>query len=175
MSIPEAPAPAKLVVGIISGNKSLANKAIVELAEIYGPIDSVSPWIPFNGTEYYTSEMGDKLLRRVITFENHIEQEELSEIKNTSNRMEKKYSEVGKRLINIDPGYLLPERFVLATGKNFSHRIYIGDGIYADLTLIYQDGSFRRLPWTYPDFAEDMMLRHLETVRKKFELDIRKS
>ena len=74
--------------------------------------------------------------------------------------------------VNIDPGYLLFERFVLATGKNYSHRIYIGEGIYADLTLIYQQGAYRPLPWTYPDYSEKAMGQFLMLVRKKYRLDI---
>ena len=66
---------------------------------------------------------------------------------------------------------MLRERFVLASGKNFSHRIYIGGGIYADLTLIYQKGSFQKLPWTYPDYSDDGMLKFLEQVRNKYILD----
>jgi hypothetical protein len=66
---------------------------------------------------------------------------------------------------------MLRERFVLASGKNFSHRVYIGSGIYADLTLIYQKGSFQKLPWTYPDYGDDRMLNFLEQVRNKYILD----
>ena len=76
---------------------------------------------------------------------------------------------------NIDPGYVLHERFVLASGKNFSHRIYIGDGIYADLTLIYQNGNFQKLPWTYPDYADQAMLNFLDQVRSKYVLDVRRT
>ena len=74
--------------------------------------------------------------------------------------------------MNLDPGYLLYERFVLATGKNFSHRIYIGRGIYADLTLVYQKGAYRSLPWTYPDYAADTMRAFLTTVREHYAADL---
>jgi hypothetical protein len=67
---------------------------------------------------------------------------------------------------------MLHERFVLASGKNFSHRIYIGLGIYADLTLIYQKGSFQKLPWTYPDYADQAMLNFLDQVRLKYVLEM---
>ena len=80
----------------------------------------------------------------------------------------------GKRSVNIDPGYLLYERFVLATGKNYSHRIYVGQGIYADLTLIFQKGAYRPLPWTYPDYADAPMADFLMEVRHKYGEDIKK-
>jgi hypothetical protein len=75
--------------------------------------------------------------------------------------------------VNIDPGYLVHERFVLATGKNFTHRIHLAEGIYADLTLIYTKGAFQTLPWTYPDYADEKMLFFLEGVRKKYLVDMK--
>jgi hypothetical protein len=74
--------------------------------------------------------------------------------------------------VNIDPGYLLHERFVLASGKNFSHRIYICRGIYADMTLNYQKGNFQKLPWTYPDYADGPILSFLRQVRLKYGQDL---
>ncbi len=102
-----------------------------------------------------------------------INQDELPEIKLTTNRLEQSFSQNGRRRVNIDPGYLLYERFVLASGKNFSHRIYIGGGIYADLTLIYQRGGFEKLPWTYPDYADQPMLAFLAQVRNKYAVDLK--
>ena len=81
----------------------------------------------------------------------------------------------GCRRINIDPGYLVPERFVLASAKNFTHRISIGKGIYADLTLVYTRGGFQTLAWTYPDYAEKNMLTFLDRVRNKYLKDINQS
>ena len=98
--------------------------------------------------------MGSPLFRRLFGFKQLIQQHDLGQIKLTTNSIEHQYSSGNKRLVNIDPGYLLHERFVLATGKNYSHRIYIGKGIYADLTLIYCHGRFESLPWTYPDYAD---------------------
>jgi hypothetical protein len=83
------------------------------------------------------------------------------------------YSREEKRSVNIDPGYMLQERFVLATGKNFAHRIYIGKKIYADLTLIYKKGDFEKLPWTYPDYSDKNMLSFLRQVRKKYVADLK--
>jgi hypothetical protein len=87
--------------------------------------------------------MGGPLHRRLMVFKSLVEQTELAAIKRMTNELEQKYQRQGQRRVNIDPGYLLAERFVLATGKNFTHRIYIGQGIYADLTLIYQKGDFK--------------------------------
>ncbi len=173
MSIPRAPNPAKLVIGIITGDRALFEPISLELAADYGPVDIISDWMPFDYTDYYESEMGTALNRRMMTFKHLIHQEELKGIKLATNRIEQAYSDDGRRRVNIDPGYLLHERFVLASGKNFSHRIYIGDGIYADLTLIYQRGGFVALPWTYPDYADRPMLELLTRIRHKYSIDLK--
>ena len=143
------------------------------LSEKFGAVDIVSSWFPFNFTAYYESELGTLLFRRMLAFKTLIEQSALAKIKVTTNTLELEYSSNGRRMVNLDPGYMLHERFVLATGKNFSHRIYIGDQIYADLTLIFTKGRFQTLPWTYPDYADETMLTYLTQVRQKYVVDLR--
>jgi hypothetical protein len=174
MSTPGAPKPAKLVIGIILKQKGHIEQLADELAVRFGPVDIISQWFSFDYTDYYESEMGSPLFRRVFAFKTLIEQQDLSQIKKFTNDIELKYSENGKRAVNIDPGYMLCERFVLATGKNYTHRIYIGNNIYADLTLIYQEGGFKKLPWTYPDYADKKMLSYLKNVRDKYIADLRR-
>ena len=154
--------------------KSLFAPVAEELAEKFGPVDMISSWFPFDYTTYYKPEMGAPLFRRMLVFKRLIKQSALPEIKIITNDLEKKYLKDDKRMVNIDPGYMLQERFVLATGKNYTHRIYIGMGIYADLTLIYTKGAFQKLPWTYPDYADKKMLAYLELVRSKYVADLRK-
>ena len=175
MSVPHTPKPAKLIIGIFTQEKNIIDNLIPALAPLYGQIDLVSPWLPFNFTTYYETEMGPSLVRRVFAFKQLIEQDDLAGVKVATNRIEQSYLQREKRRVNIDPGYILPERVVLASGKNFSHRIYIGAGIYADLTLIYQKGSFQKLPWTYPDYADHTMLNFLGRVRDKYLLDVKKN
>jgi len=171
MSVPQTPKHAKLVIGIIVLELKIIDSLVTELASQFGQIDLISPWMPFNYTTYYEPEMGSPLFRRMFAFKPLISQGDLSTFKLATNQMEDHYSHQGRRRVNIDPGYVLRERFVLASGKNFSHRIYIGAGIYADLTLIYHKGSFKKLPWTYPDYSDDGMLKFLEQVRNKYILD----
>jgi hypothetical protein len=118
--------------------------------------------------------MGAPLFRRLFAFEKLIQQSTLAQIKVRTNQIEQHYGRDGKRSVNIDPGYLLQERFVLASGKNYSHRIYLSEGIYADLTLIYHQGRFQPLPWTYPDYADGPILGVLERIRHKYGLDMKK-
>ena len=138
------------------------------LAEKLGSVDMVSPWLSFDETDYYHAEMGFPLFRRLVAFDKLIEQETLPEAKIFTNDIEAHFSHKGRRTVNIDPGYLLAERLVLATGKNFTHRIYLKKGIYADLTLIYQRGRFRPLEWTYPDYAGTAIIGFLRTVRDRY-------
>ena len=172
MSLPQAPQPAKLIIGLIMKDRALFEPVSVELVNDFGSEDLVSAWMPFDYTTYYQPEMGAPLQRRLLAFKKLINQDKLPEIKLTTNRLEHSFSRNGKRKVNIDPGYLLYERFVLASGKNFSHRIYIGSGIYADLTLIYQRGKFEKLPWTYPDYADEPMMSFLRQVRQKYAVDV---
>jgi len=173
MSVPQAPKPAKLVIGFILKDRRLLEPVVVELAQKIGPVDFVSPWFPFDFTNYYEKEMGSLLARRMVAFKPLIQQPELVDIKLITNKLETKHSKTGKRKVNIDPGYLLLERFVLATGKNFTHRIFIGKGIYADLTLIYTNGTYQSLPWTYPDYAQANIQGFLKKVREKYKIDLK--
>jgi hypothetical protein len=172
MSLPQPPKPAKLVIGCFLKEKHLAADIVKAVVEKFGPVDMTSPWFPFNLTTYYNDEMGTPLFRRMLAFKRLIKQSALANIKLFTNDLEREYSIHGRRRVNIDPGYLLHERFVLATGKNYSHRIYIGREIYADLTLVYQKGRFNKMPWTYPDYASENVMTFLEWVRKKYVIDL---
>jgi hypothetical protein len=173
MSLPQTPKPAKLVIGLFMKDKKLIESMATELTDKFGLVDTVSSWLAFDFTFYYTGEMGTPLFRRMFSFKDLIRQSDLAAIKLITNDIENKYVIDNKRRVNIDPGYMLQERFVLATGKNFSHRIYIGQGIYADLTLIYQKGAFQALPWTYPDYADVTMHSYLQQVRSRYVLDLK--
>jgi hypothetical protein len=172
MSQPAAPQAAKLIIGIFTRQRSLFASVMENLVDQFGEIDLMSAWMPFDYTAYYEREMGSGLMRRMTAFKSLIAQDRLSSVKQKTNAIEEIFSEQGKRMANIDPGYLLRERFVLATGKNFAHRIYIGDHIYADLTLVFQKGAFQSLPWTYPDYKAADMQSFLYQARDKYIKDI---
>jgi hypothetical protein len=173
MSHPQPPKPAKLIIGLFTQQQERMTVVATELMESFGSIDMISPLFPFDFTTYYEKEMGCALLRRIFVFKSLIEQDDLADIKLKTNAIETKFSTDGMRQVNIDPGYLLMERLVLATGKNFAHRIYIGKCIYADLTLIYQKNGYQPLPWTYPDYAHDTIRNFLVLVRNKYMEDLK--
>jgi len=173
MSLPQDPKPAKLVIGLLMKDRRLLEPVAAELTAKFGSVDMISSWMSFNYTDYYKQELGSPLSRRLLSFETLIDQQALAGIKIATNQLEQTYARGHRRRVNIDPGYLLFERFVLASGKNFSHRIYIGRQIYADLTLVFRKGAFETLPWTYPDYADCPIRDFLERVRKKYAVDLK--
>ena len=173
MSAPQPPQPAKLVISLLMGETALADPVVEALEARFGAVDMLSPWLPFGYTRYYEKEMGTGLRRRMVVFQELVAQKALVAVKCFTNTLEDAYRLGDRRRINIDPGYLLQERFVLATGKNFSHRIYLDKGIYADLTLVHKRGGYQAQPWTYPDYASPEMLAFLTRVRDKYRMDIK--
>ena len=172
MSRPQPPADAKLVASLILRERDLLPQLAAELEGLFGPLETVSRWLAFDFTPYYEAEMGRPLVRRMLTFKIPVAQDRLADIKLATNALEARHLSDGRRRVNIDPGLLLPTRFVLASGKDFTHRIYLAKGIYADLTLIYTRGAFQRLPWTYPDYAGETLLGFLQQVRQRHQLEI---
>ena len=173
MSVPTRPKPAKLFVSVISASPGLIARVFLDLARRYGPMDFVGAILPFNYTEYYHAEMGRPLWRRFASFARLIRQEDLVRIKEETNELEGRMSERGRRSVNIDPGYLLAERLVLATGKDCAHRIYLDRGIYADLTLVFHQKEYRPLQWTYPDYGDAKLRGWLGVLRQKYLLQLR--
>jgi len=175
MSTPSEPEKVKLITSLFSPQKDLIDQVIQEMESILGPVDWKSRDLFFDRTKYYAREMGWPLYRRFISFENLIRPEDLVEVKLKTNRIEKQYIEDDKRRINIDPGYIALERLILATSKNYTHRIYLGQGIYADLTLIYQRGTFQPLEWTYRDYSDSEMIDCFNRLRESYKNQIRKT
>lgn len=172
---PAQAAPVKLVVSVFTAESALYPAVIGELARRYGQEDFISETLEFGRTDYYREEMGFPLSRKLVSFETLIRPDELSGVKLYTNGVEDGFlSPEGKRRVNIDPGVLTLERFVLASCKNFTHRIYIGSGVYADLTLIYsaKTGSFRALEWTYPDYGAPGMTGILRELRRRYALSL---
>jgi hypothetical protein len=168
------PRPAKLFMSLVASEDAFFCESLKDLQLIFGKIDFTSERFIFDFTDYYAKEMGSPLFRYFITFERLISIPLLPEIKQTTNRLEEKYSTPdGKRRVNIDPGYLCLAHAILATTKGYSHRPYLRDGIYADLTLIYRDGSFQALEWTYPDYREDQIILLFNGFRKKYVEDLK--
>ncbi len=173
MSQPEISDDVKLMMSLFSPENELVEKVMGHLSDIYGEADWISPEIFFDRTRYYEKEMGWPLYRRFLSFKNLIPPEMLVKIKLKTNEIEKTYLKGEQRRINIDPGYISLERLVLATGKNYIHRIYLQKGIYADLTLVFKRGGFEILDWTYPDYADPKMIDWFNTIRSQYLAQLR--
>ncbi len=173
MSIPERPDDVKMIVSIFSPEQELIDRALDELIPILGNADWVSPVIPFDRTRYYEREMGWPLYRRFASFENLMSPDSLVDVKLRTNQIEERYSVEGRRRVNIDPGYICLERLILATGKNYTHRVYLSKGIYADLTLVFKKGTFQPLSWTYPDYAEPEIIKYFNEIRDRYKKQLR--
>jgi hypothetical protein len=173
MSNPREPEPVKLISSLFSPIEKLVYDVIRELEGIFGPTDWISPRLLFDRTKYYAREMGWPLQRRFISFQELARPEAIVETKLTTNDVESKHLEDGKRRVNIDPGYISLERLVLATGKNYIHRIYLSKGIYADLTLIFRKGTFKPLDWTYRDYADPVIIGYFNDLREIYFRQLR--
>ncbi len=165
MSKLKHPPPVLLFIAFIFGESAGIVSCIEDLEDEFGVLSFSGKDIEFQHSEYYEAEMGKNLKRKVIGFKNLIERDKLVEIKIFTNSLEEKYSSDERRTINIDPGYIAEEHLILATGKGFYHRPYLGRGVYADLTLVYQQNSFRPLEWTYPDYASEEMISFFYELR----------
>jgi len=157
----------KLVASIIYAPEVEVGALLAELESSWGPIDYLGQELAFDHTDYYIEEMGSDLRRRIVAFRRFLDPADLAAIKLASNEMEEGRRDArGKRRVNIDPGFLAADKLVLATTKNYSHRIYLGRGIFADLTLLYRDGSYSPLEWTYPDYASEKIRGIMGAIRR---------
>jgi hypothetical protein len=173
MSVPVA----KLILGALYRERTLWERAVEKLVELYGPLDPKVIIFPFDCTDYYRAEMGSHLVRLFCSFREPVPQEELAGAKTSTNALERVLAgrdkgEV-KRGVNLDPGLLTLSNLVLATTKGYSHRIYLKDGIYAEVTLIFQDDGFRPLEWTYPDYRMEQSLSFFNSVRRDWRTHLR--
>ncbi len=174
MSKLQEPCPVKLFIGFIYSQDAAVDECIKKLEERFGEIDFTTEKLDFGFTTYYEKEMGKGLSRILITLKKLIKREGLVEIKIFTNDLEKRFSVEGKRKINIDPGYIAPEHLILATGKGYYHRPYLGRGVYADLTLIYKHNEFQTLEWTYPDYGSEYLRKLFKKLREKYNLELGK-
>jgi len=163
----------KLIVGFIYKDKLSFDKTKAVLIKKFGPIDFESNILSFCHTDYYEKEFGKNLTRSFISFKKLISPEKLPAIKILTNRIEKKSAVKGSRLINIDPGYLDLAKLVLASSKDFFHRIYLNKGILAEITLVFQGKTFRPWEWTYPDYKTPEYIEIFNHIRDIYENQIK--
>ena len=168
--------PVKLFVGMLFASQSVMEQASQILTTEFGKIDSESALCPFEFTDYYREEMGNSLWRKFIAFESLVTPEQIVRIKLFTNRLEAKFfrsDSLPSRPINLDPGYLSLSKVILATTKDYSHRIYLDNGIYAEVTLRYHQKAYRSWEWTYPDYRSQEYLSFFHRLRQIYREQLR--
>ena len=161
----KGPDKVKLIVSLISKDTAIFPQARKLLENKYGTITFESRTLDFNHTEYYEKEMGANLKRIFYAFDGLFSPKNLYEAKVVSNSLEERFSANGKRTVNIDPGYISLSKLVLFSTKDFTHRIYLGDGIYGEITLYYKNNTFNAWPWTYPDYKTPEYIEMFNKIR----------
>jgi hypothetical protein len=161
--------PLLLVVAVFSRHDPAFQWAQERLVELFGPVGLVSPPYLFNQTGYYQAEMGPDLQKRFLVFENLAPSDCLPAAKLQTNVLEAQLAAGGQypeqRPVNLDPGLLSLGKFVLATTKDQAHRIYLRDGVFAEVTLRFQAGVWEPWPWTYADYQEPFVRNFLREAR----------
>jgi hypothetical protein len=158
-----------MVIGVIHADESALDSAIEKLNPVVGPLRRAGGSFPFRWTDYYEEEMGPDLTRCFLACDRLVERQWLVELKRLTNRIETELARGdGSRRINLDPGLMTLENFVLATTKNRGHRIYLRDGIFAEVTLMYVRGKFEPLPWTFPDYRSEEVQGVLQGLRQEY-------
>jgi hypothetical protein len=170
--IKKYPSP-KLIVGFIFKQEDVFDQAKKIMQKRFGKIDFESRQLVFNHTDYYRNELGENLQRKFISFQKLILPKSLVEIKILTNKIENKLSLKGTRQINIDPGYLDLAKLVLASTKDFCHRIYLDRGIFAEITLFYKHKSFQTWEWTYPDYRSQEYITIFNRIREIYACQIK--
>jgi hypothetical protein len=163
--------PVKPVCAVTYGQTVSVSKLMTQMETILGPVEDKSEAYPFSFTSYYTDEMGKDLMKQFLSFVRTIHPEKLPGIKQRTNELEEKWSTDGKRKVNLDPGYLTGSKLVLASTKDFAHRIFLGEGIYGDLQLQFRHNKFWPEAWTFPDYQTDLALGFFTRVRARFVLE----
>jgi len=168
--------PVKLICGLIYSREKIMEEAAQKLTEMFGRVDLQSPSFTFNFTDYYESQMGKDLKKRFLSFQQLITPENLPKIKIETNRLEDElrsaFPDVN-RPVNLDPGYLTTSALIMATTKDFAHRIPLNAGIYAHLELLFTKKGIKLLDWTYPDFHQSGYQEFLLRVRQVYLLQLK--
>ena len=173
MGTAREPQPVKFIVGLLTAERPLFDLARDALVAAYGPADYESTSLPFDQTAYYDAELGTPIWRRFLAFQRLIAPDELPAVKRHTNELEQTWACEGRRRINLDPGYIALGKLVLATTKDYGHRLYLGRGIYGEVTLIYRDGAWQLLPWTYPDYRTLVYHVILDEIRTIYNQQLR--
>jgi len=167
---PKEAASVKLVAAVLAGRDfDLERLLFPMLEERFGRMDHRGSIHPFDGTDYYEDEMGPSLGRLIVSFEPLCEATDIVQVKLDTAAMEEDLAGDGGRRVNIDPGYMDYYKIILASFKEGPQKIYLGRGVYADPVLMFFDGEFGPLPWTFPDFKSGLYREDFRAIRALYK------
>lgn len=169
MGTPHPPEKALLFLALLFAAQKVFDSSLPIFRERFGDILFESPESAWSHSHYYDRELGTPVFRRFIFFDTLFDASTLPEIKLETNDLENAFSREGKRKINIDPGYVTSSKVVLASAKDYSHRLYLGRGIYGEVALYFQKNRFHPMPYTYQDYREPQGLDIFERARKELK------
>lgn len=173
MGSPHPAAPVKPICGILTAEVALLAEAEAALTELLGTVDARAEVLPWQESPYYAAEMGNPLWRTWWSFASLAPADALADWKLTTNAIEANLAVAGRRRVNLDPGYVSLLKLVLASTKDAGHRVYLGKGIYAEVTLSYERGQFVPLPYTYRDYAAAAAREFFGRVRQGYLTQLR--
>lgn len=162
--------PARLFVAVMHRPEFAPEPVLAQLAGRYGEIDLRSAPYPF-GSSYYAAEMGPGLVKLFVSFGPLLAQEKLAGVKRETNRLEEGWADPSGRSCNLDPGIITHYSVILATTKGYAHRVYLGEGIYAEPTLLFRRGAQDALPWSYPDYQSPAAQEFFREARRRLLVD----
>lgn len=166
--------PHKVILAVLFAAGWEIDAVQAELVSTFGPLDSASGPFPFHHTSYYDREMGTPIFRALFSADALADPSSLASLKLAANALEERHAAPGgARSLNVDPGLLSLSRLILATTKQSAHRIAIGAGIHAEVTLLFRKGRFAPLEWTYPDFRSGEYDLWLSAVRRRYREQLR--
>lgn len=173
MTAPRLPDPQLLVIAAFSRHRDALGRARHWLEREFGPVALAGQPYRFDQTAYYEPTMGQDLEKQLCAMERLVPPDQLADIKQRTIDYERLEAASGRfaepRPINLDPGLLSLGKFVLATTKDQAHRLYLRDGIFAEVTLRFQEGTYHPCPWTYADYRLPEVTEFLRDVREVYK------
>lgn len=176
MSVVGKPQPAYLFTAVLFSKGVDPNSFLGLLSSKIGEFLISSRVMDFVWSDYYEKEMGKDLKRIFVVYKDFVQRDKIVAVKRLTDEMEKLYVKNGKRTVNIDPGLVCMENLILATNKSFFQRIYLNDGVYAEVTLFYRNNTYNPVEyWTYPEYRSTPVLEFFNGIRDTLSRNIQGS
>ncbi len=170
---PQDADPVKLFVAVLWAPSGPLQHVIENLCSHWGEIDFVGADHSFDMTDYYEPEMGGNLSRRLVSFLRLVPPDSLCSAKHICNEIEDRYAGEKGRLVNLDIGYLDHNKVILASFKGAGQKIYLGNGVWADMVARYRNGRYTPFEWTFPDFRDGRYDHELLQIREAYLKQLR--